>query len=45
MGITLVFMTGLLFLAFGFIPGYGLLTIAGSILIGSALITNELSRK
>jgi hypothetical protein len=45
MGITLIFATGLLFLAVGFIPGYGLLTIAGSILIGSALITNELSRK
>ena len=45
MGITLVGMAGVLFLVLGFIPGYGLLTIAGSILIGSALIASEVASK
>jgi hypothetical protein len=44
MGITLVGIAGALFMLAGLLFGHGL-TIAGSILLGSALITNELSKK
>ena len=44
MGITLVGAAGALLMLVGLLLGHGL-TIAGSILLGSALIASELSRK
>jgi hypothetical protein len=36
---------GIIMMIAGFLPGYGLLIIAGSILTGSALIASELAKK